>query len=224
MKHILLIILIQTGIFGISQNESNFFKEGICYSSSDSSQFTGELVYEGNPSILDYKSVSYYKEGVRQYSRTFYPDNELESFNSWNGVFSHSINYYKGMKVKSIQERRDGLLHCKSATWYESGAVLEKGKFYKGKKIGDFTSFYETGELLSNVSYDSTGVKLSFKSYYQNGKIYQEGSYYKNGTSKVFKEYNDLGAVILNSYWDEINEKMIIERFDKDVNKIDKSK
>ena len=175
MRCFLILILVQTNIWGFSQSDSYFFKNGICFSNIDSSLFTGEVIYEGNSNILDYKTISYYKDWSRQYSRSFYPNNELKSFDSWNSAFSHSINYYKGMKVRNIQERRNGVLHCNSVTWYETGTVLEKGEFYLGKKIGDFTSFYKTGELLSIISYDSTGVKLSFESFHQNGNYYQKG-------------------------------------------------
>ena len=55
------------------------------------------------------------------------------------------------------------------------------------------------------------------------GTIIRKG-FNKNGLSKVFDEWDENGVLILNSYWDEKNHKMITNCFNSNGIKINCSK
>ena len=107
-------------------------------------------------------------------------------------VFGQEQKY---LDVKDITTTDNGLMVMKSdaslvtgkiAEWYESGQLKMEVTIKDGKRIGEFISYYENGNLQMILNNDG-----EMKSYYDNGQLNEVG----RGLSNSTNDKNDLSEV-----------------------------
>ena len=95
------------------------------------------------------------------------------------------VDYYKSGKkqmegfsfnTKLNEEKFEGLV----IYYHENEAVFQKVFYEKGKPVGKFSEFYDTGEVKRMGKYEEGKRKGVWKEFYKNGKIEKKGKY-KNG-------------------------------------------
>lgn len=72
------------------------------------------------------------------------------------------------LSLQSQETPEDGFYE----EYYKNGKVEQSGNYKNGEKVGEWKSFFETGELSSITIYDQKGNPTGFsEDYYKNGKL-----------------------------------------------------
>jgi antitoxin component YwqK of YwqJK toxin-antitoxin module len=87
--------------------------------------------------------------------------------------------------------------HGKWVRYYpESRAKRYEGYFIHGKPSGEFTYYYNTGNVRMKMNYEDSGRVAYTTSYFDNGAIYTEGKYIDKQKEGLWKFYDGYGNVI----------------------------
>lgn len=73
--------------------------------------------------------------------------------------------------------------------FYKGGAIFRKLNYSKRKPVGNFSEFYETGELRVSGKYENGLEEGIWKTYYKNGKIKEKGKYKKGEKVGIWKSF-----------------------------------
>ena len=94
-----------------------------------------------------------------------------------NGYQVRLKNYHKNGIIKSESEVKDGDLHGKEMTWFDSGRIESVVNYNKGKSDGSFLRYYESGVTHSEGQFTNDDLSGRWKYYNENGVIYLEVDY-----------------------------------------------
>ena len=73
--------------------------------------------------------------------------------------------------------------------YYKNRNVFRKVKFEKGKPVGNFYEYYDTGELREFGQFVNGLREGNWKVFYKTGKIKQKGKYSKGEKVGIWKTY-----------------------------------
>lgn len=105
--------------------------------------------------------------------------------------------------------------------YYENGRIKSKGFLQGSKKQGKWEFFSENNEILKEENYKDGKLHGLFKRWFENGQLaieceYSKGKcngkwieYYENGNKKEEGYYQD-GNYIVSNFWNDNNEKTLI--------------
>jgi antitoxin component YwqK of YwqJK toxin-antitoxin module len=158
-------------------------------------------VLDGKTADGQFIATDYYSSGQRQ-SDTFTTSNR-------QALLTAGDNERLGMTQKSF------------TTYHANGTKKSEGSFNDGKKTGEWTDWYENGEVEAKSSYNDDGNQtgeLTF--WYENGNVRAKSSFndngkltgewtvwYENGKIKFKGSYNDDGNQTGEwTYWYENGE------------------
>jgi antitoxin component YwqK of YwqJK toxin-antitoxin module len=84
---------------------------------------------------------------------------------------------------------------------YENGKIRYQGRFENDKPIGEFTYFYEDGNLKAISIFKDKGIRSFTKTYSPDGKIMSEGYYLNEKKDSAWKYFNDYNIVIKEEFY-----------------------
>lgn len=98
-------------------------------------------------------------------------------------------------------------------TYYQNGQIETEVRMEAGKPNGEFKSYYMDGKLYSRGHYKNGKLDGEWRSYYQNGQLGQV-SYFSNDTSiGEHRKYNEEGNLIEKLIVDTINWTALIKTY-----------
>ncbi|MBC7862532.1 MAG: hypothetical protein IAF38_06110, partial [Bacteroidia bacterium] len=79
---------------------------------------------------------------------------------------------------------------------YPNGITQYRGFFRFGKRHGTWATFFDTGELWGETSYDNGKKEGKSVVYFKNGKVKYEGFYKNDKQSGTWKFYDEAGTLV----------------------------
>lgn len=143
------------------------------------SRFKDELSYLTEVSPGEREGAKYY---ILKLTRKLQTDERINGF-QWQ-LPDQDIFYPKTYK--------DG----KTQIFFESGALAAEGEYFKGKRIGYWRHNYDSGKILAEGDYDSSGLKSGvWVFYYGAGTLKSQGKYKDDLKHGVWREWDRNGAL-----------------------------
>ena len=103
---------------------------------------------------------------------------------SWLDVDLKETNQSNAVYYKVISDNNKKVNY-----FYKGGAIFRKFNYSKRKLVGNFSEFYETGELRVSGKYENGLEEGIWKAYYKNGKIKEKGKYKKGEKVGIWKSF-----------------------------------
>jgi antitoxin component YwqK of YwqJK toxin-antitoxin module len=107
-------------------------------------------------------------------------------FIPWMGIKAQTDTIFNQTDVKGL----------KQGCWkknYPNGKLMYKGFFKDNKPVGIMRRYFESGNLMALMHYDSNGEYARAELYYEDGQIAAKGNYYnsqKDSTWEYFSYYD----------------------------------
>ncbi len=98
------------------------------------------------------------------------------------------IEEYEMDKIRKLK-------HGYEKTFYTNGQLMIARNYALGQAEGKEVSYYETGQIQSEVFNQQNRRNGAFRHYHPNGKLAQEGVYKNDGIEGVLKVYYDTGSL-----------------------------
>lgn len=148
------------------------------------SRFKDELSYLNEVTPSEREGARYY---IVKLARKFQTEERINGF-QWK-LPNQDIFYPKTFK--------DG----KNQIFFESGTLAAEGEYFKGKRVGYWRHNYDSGKILAEGDYDSSGLKSGvWVFYYGSGSLKSQGKYKEDLKHGTWKEWDRNGAVIEVEY------------------------
>jgi antitoxin component YwqK of YwqJK toxin-antitoxin module len=158
-----------------------------------------EYDYEGQNKTGDY--IEYYENGKIKRQGMF-------NANLYNGSW---VYYYENGNIKAegkfingngqdVSETSGIPRNGRDGLWvfnYDTGHKNQESTFKTGKLEGLFKSFFENGNLESQVNYTNDNLTGIYREYYNSGKLKQEKNYKTGSLEGVFKSYSEVGQITM---------------------------
>ena len=78
---------------------------------------------------------------------------------------------------------------------YSDDAIVEKGKYENGRKVGVWISYFPNGKIKAEIRYINGRPKGPYKTYYENGQIEEQRNWALNKQTGNFKRFYENGQV-----------------------------
>lgn len=116
--------------------------------------------------------------------------------NSWGNCYDGSYKVFylsnKPYKVLTFQNcNEEGEYYM----YFESGKLMESGKYLYGKKSGQVTAYYETGAVYFKANFSVGKEDGLWEQYYPNGKIKLKYNYREGELHGICEDYHENGNV-----------------------------
>ncbi|MAY84137.1 MAG: hypothetical protein CMP59_08395 [Flavobacteriales bacterium] len=100
---------------------------------------------------------------------------------------------------KVVAGRRVGQWYIKAGPnhndGYQTGDLIEEGKYENGRKQGLWKKYYPGGKLKSEITYVNSRPKGPYTLYYKNGKVEEKGNWERTKNTGSFKRYHPNGKL-----------------------------
>lgn len=97
--------------------------------------------------------------------------------------------YYPNGKLARESTYRFGVVEGKEISYYENGQVESEITFIQGRREGAFKYFHPNGSIKQEGTYKHDGIDGECKTYYDNGKIREVVTMKDGFENGAFKEY-----------------------------------
>ena len=149
-----------------------------------------KYLLDDKSNIINWESKSFksnqllgkYKNGIEElYYKTGGLKSKIKKTNS--SLYSSNI---KEVSFREIP----GKLTGEYITYFENGNIKEKGNYFNGLKRGEWSEFYENGQIFKKDFYNENG-KLSgpFEYYFEDGQTFQKGNYLNGNLDGWWEEH-----------------------------------
>lgn len=99
-------------------------------------------------------------------------------------------DYYLNGNLKSLVFFTDGRPNGSCEVYHENGLIKEKGVFAKNKWVGDYTLYYNTGQIQHQFHFNEKGKREGKQYFYnENGIITVEGDFVDGRETTVIEYY-----------------------------------
>lgn len=130
------------------------------------------------------------------------------------GIWKH---YYEDGKIKKVEHYKRGSQVGEFKSYYSSGQLMEAGNYspFQTKKEGVWKRFFENGQLKFQAQYHTGKFCGIYLEYYQNGNVSLKGEYdyFRNTKKGDWIEYYEDGAIKKSEFY---NSKGILENLSKE--------
>lgn len=149
-----------------------------------------KYLLDDKSNIINWESKSFksnqilgkYKNGIEE---IYYKNGGLKS----KIKRTNSSLYSTNIKKVSFMEI-PGKFNGEYITYFENGNIKEKGNYFNGLKRGEWSEFYENGQIFKKDFYNENG-KLSgpFEYYFEDGQTFQKGNYLNGNLDGWWEEH-----------------------------------
>lgn len=149
---------------GKKRGSTEIYKNGVLIEKTEFKKGKKNGVWSEYRDSGQLKTIAHYKNDLFSGNYKLYdPSGQLRT----------DMNY----KIFSNDSTRESLLHGKYTAYNHQGDISEKGKYKRGRKIGEWKE-YRAGNLSKAFTYADEGKHRMTTFYYPNGQIKQQNSYY----------------------------------------------
>jgi antitoxin component YwqK of YwqJK toxin-antitoxin module len=90
----------------------------------------------------------------------------------------------------------------KDGDWsFKHNLITEKGNYYEGNQQGIWKSWYENGNLYSEIEYDQDIPNGKYTTYWENGNMKLTGKYVTGVREGLWHRYNENGDLLVSDFY-----------------------
>lgn len=109
--------------------------------------------------------------------------------------------YRKESQVIACEEYENDLLDGKSVKYDLNGRVLEQKCWKQGKREGEWSLFYDNGQLRFHTFYTADHLNGEMKTYSRNGQLRAKGLYKDNLKEGKWEFYDEEGHLVVQQVY-----------------------
>ena len=131
--------------------------------------------------------------------RGYYIDHKADSKYTWyykNGVVEGQKYCKEGKRLgDSVPNFLYGVKHGEFTSFYDNGQIKERGSYVNGIQHGEFTSFYDNGQIKERGNYVNGKKHGEFTSYYDSGQVEERENFVDGKKHGKYAWYYNNGMV-----------------------------
>lgn len=149
------------------------YKKKECFY-DEKGELHGKMVIYDGPSIEEPSAIQFYTHGARD--------------NTWSW-------FYKGGKIQSIKNYKNGKESGENLEYYENGNKKYQAIYVNDKKTGLLSEWYKNGQLKYTCEYTNDEKNGKEIYYYQNGQTEKQGVFVNGNKKGHFIWYREDGTI-----------------------------
>jgi len=96
---------------------------------------------------------------------------------------------------------------------YSDGQLIEEGRYANSKRIGTWRSYWPTGKVKSELSYEMGRPKGAYTTYYPDGKVEEKGTWDLDRNTGKFQRYHPNGKLAQDFVFNEYGVRDGVQRY-----------
>ncbi len=114
-----------------------------------------------------------FSNGLKNGNTSIYSDGVLYDEMEFKDDKKHGWHkhYYGPNKINFYQRYSEGFFDGDYVLFFENGRIKQKGQFAKGRSVGEWQSFSQTGAIIEKTIYYSFSTKYREIKYSEDGKV-----------------------------------------------------